>query len=108
MLCLGVLFGVAFVITYWPFFVAAVAFGVFLAARAAIRRQLRALVANERRRMARHVRAVSARPMVERLASTAEVFDPSVRRADPCEALGYGLGLRLGAVRGNWSGQLRR
>ena len=47
MLCLGVLFGVAFVITYWPFFVAAgVAFGVFLAARAAIRRHRRRQLAH--------------------------------------------------------------
>jgi hypothetical protein len=39
LLALGVLFAVAFVFTYWPVFVAAgVAFGLFLAARAAVRR----------------------------------------------------------------------
>jgi hypothetical protein len=35
---LGILFGIAFVITYWPIFVAAgIAYGVYLGARAAVR-----------------------------------------------------------------------
>jgi hypothetical protein len=42
LLALGVLFVVAFVITYWPaFLTAGVAYGVFLAARAAVRRHRR-------------------------------------------------------------------
>jgi hypothetical protein len=42
LLGLGILFGVAFVITYWPIFVAAaIAYGVFVAARGAVRRHRR-------------------------------------------------------------------
>jgi hypothetical protein len=42
MLCLGILFGVAFVITCWPVFVAAgAAYVVFLTARAVVRRHRR-------------------------------------------------------------------
>jgi hypothetical protein len=42
MLGLGILFAVAFVITYWPIFVAAaIAYGAYLTARAAVRRHRR-------------------------------------------------------------------
>jgi O-antigen ligase len=45
LLGLGILFGVAFVITYWPVFLAtAIAYGAYLTARAAVRshrRQMR-------------------------------------------------------------------
>jgi hypothetical protein len=74
LLGLGILFGIAFVITYWPVFVAAgVAYGGFVAARAAgqtppstpvrarrdRRPRLRARRDHARRHMARHIRAVS-------------------------------------------------
>jgi len=42
LLGLGILFAVAFVITYWPVFVAAgIAYGAYLGARAAVRRHRR-------------------------------------------------------------------
>ena len=60
MLGLGILFAVAFVITYWPVFVAAgIAYGVYLTARAAAR--------SHRRQMRVHA-AIAARADYEHAA----------------------------------------
>jgi hypothetical protein len=76
LLGLGILFGLGVVIAYWPIFVAAgIAFGAFIAARAAVRRH--------RRRQCAHA-AIAARADFEHAAiMRGDAWQP-VRRSGRC------------------------